>query len=845
MKSFIMTLAGLGALAGLLFAADAPSPPDVRKLPLPARGIVDFRRDIQPIFQARCLRCHGPTREKGGLRLDDGVRTLAGGDSGPVIAPGNSASSRLIHLVAGLDPEVTMPPSGKRLTAAEIGRLRAWIDQGAKLPQDRTVAPRRPPRSKHWAYQPLGRPRPPRVRQTGWVRNPIDAFILARLEADKIDPSPEVDRIPLIRRLSLDLLGLPPTPAEVDCFLSDRRPGAYERLVDRLLASPAHGERWCRHWLDLARYADSDGFEKDNGRPFAWRYRHWVIAAFNRDLPFDEFTIEQLAGDLLPRATVEQKVATGFHRNTLTNTEGGVDQEQYRVEAVVDRVNTTAKVWLGATLACAQCHDHKYDPFSQREYYQLFAFFNSDREVNIAAPLPGAEEENRTALAAFNQKQSQLQAAVTAYILDQLPANQRKWEGGLKPADRQKLPPKIAAILAVPAGQRTGPQQKALTGYYSKLDQKLAGLRQALVLHEKTGVRGILAQTLALGPRRKTHVLIRGDFLRPGALVSPGTPAVLPPPPRTGNVTRLDLARWLVDPANPLTARVIMNWTWQHYFGRGLVATLEDFGTQGEKPSHPELLDWLAGEFIRRGWSMKAMHKAIVMSATYRQSSSARPELRHRDPNNILLARQNRLRLESEIIRDEALTASGLLAPRLGGPSVRPPQPSGISELTYAGSARWVESHGPGRYRRGMYTWFQRTSPYPMLMTFDSPDSNLCCARRDRTNTPLQALTLLNDTVFVECAQALARRAMLVDRSIPARINAIFRRCLGRPPAAEELSALSQLYNDLVRACRRHPETAAKLLGKADPAGTKSPEAAAWVALARAVMNLDEFVSRE
>jgi hypothetical protein len=806
---------------------------------------MEFKRDIQPIFQARCLRCHGPAKQKGGLRLDSRATALEGSDSGEVLLPGKSGASRLIHVVGGLDPDTRMPPTGAPLTTAEIGRLRAWIDQGVKWPEEKTGGKTVPVRSKHWAFQQPKRPALPRVARPGWCRNEIDAFILARLEAEKVLPSPEADRVTLIRRLSLDLLGLPPAPEQVDAFLRDGRPDAYERLVDRLLASPHYGERWGRHWLDAARYADSDGFEKDTGRPFAWRYRHWVIAAFNRALPFDEFAIEQLAGDLLPKVTVEQKVATGFHRNTLTNKEGGVDQEQYRVEQVVDRVNTTAKAFLGITLGCAQCHDHKYDPFSQREYYQMFAFFNCDREVDIPAPLdedPQAEKKLRDQ---FVARRAALVKALENYTR-QLPAKQQKWEKALTPGNKSKLPANITAILAVPAQDRSKQQVKQLASYYAKNDKQYAALRKILAKNDSVGVSGVKAMTLALGPPRKTHVLIRGDFLRPGIEVTPATPAVLNPLKDTGKRTRLDLARWIVDRKNPLTARVLVNWVWQRYFGRGLVATLEDFGTQGQKPSHPELLDWLATEAIRQKWSLKALHRLIVCSATYRQSSKDRPELRHRDANNVWLARQNRLRVEAEIVRDLALVSSGLLVRRIGGPSVRPPQPTGISELTYAGSARWVESKGPDRYRRGMYTWFQRTSPYPMLMTFDSPDSNVCCVRRDRTNTPLQALTLLNDTVFVECAQALGRRICdFKTNRVEDRLGYAFRLCLARQPTVAELRVLTTLYEDLVQECRKQPEKAVKLLGKTSVKASNVAEAAAWVALGRALMNLDEFVTRE
>jgi hypothetical protein len=753
----LLALSVLGVCAGLGPAAGPPALPSTTPR-------VDFARDIQPILQHSCVSCHGARKQRGGLRLDDGVLALQGGNSGVVIRPGNSRNSRLVRLVAGLEPDLRMPP-GKRmaLSRRQIAMFRVWIDQGATWPRGRPVAGG-PVRSKHWAFQPIRRPIPPAVKDASWACNPIDTFILARLEREKIAPSAEADRITLMRRVCLDLTGLPPAPAEVDAFLADTRSGAYERLVERLLASPGYGERWGRHWLDAARYADSDGYEKDTGRPFAWRYRHWVIAALNAGLPYDQFTIEQLAGDLLPPVAnapgspgSERKVATGFHRNTLTNREGGVDNEQFRVEAVVDRVNTTARVWLGLTLGCAQCHDHKFDPLSQREYYQFFAFFNSDAEVDIAAPLPG--------------------------------------------------------------------------------------------------YTAVKAQTLAHGRPRKTHVLIRGDFLRPGVEVRPGTPAVLPPltkPDAQARAftkpapTRLDLARWLVSDTNPLTPRVAVNWVWQKHFGRGLVATLEDFGSQGEKPSHPELLDFLAGELVRQGWRLKDLHRLIVTSATYRQSSHTRPELLHRDTYNTLLARQVRQRLEAEIIRDVALAASGLLVRTVGGPSVRPPQPGGISELTYAGSARWIESKGADRHRRGLYTWFQRTSPYPMLLTVDAPDAVLCCVKRERTNTPLQALTLLNDTVFVECAQALARRVLAeCQGDTAARLRYAFRLCTARTPAARELVRLRQLYDDLRELCEADPNGASKLAGGSVPNGVSVTATAAWVAVARTILNLDEVLTRE
>jgi hypothetical protein len=706
--------------------------------------------------------------------------------------------------VAGLDDELRMPPPEKKsLTTEQVAVLRTWIEQGAKWPKD-DGATVQGPRSSHWAFRPIRRPALPSVKNVAWVRNDIDRFVLARLEKEGIAPSPEADRITLVRRLSFDLTGLPPTPEEVERARNDWSEDWYEHVVDRLLASPHYGERWGRHWLDLARYADSDGYEKDTGRPFAWRWRNWVIDALNADKPFDQFTIEQLAGDLLPGATVEQKVATGFHRNTLTNKEGGVDQEQFRVEACVDRVNTTAKVWLGVTMGCAQCHDHKYDPLSQREYYQFFAFFNSDAEINISAPIGDESAKLTDEKAEHDKKHLELQKAIDDY----------------KASKGNNVP---------------------------KTDAQLVKLTTALTNHDKNAPTGTMAQTLAIGKTRPTHVMVRGDFLRKGVEVKAATPGVLTKPPvadAPGSPNRLDLAKWIVAAENPLTSRVLANWVWHKYFGRGIVATLEDFGTQGEKPTHPELLDFLATEIVRQRWSLKALHREIVTSATYRQSSRARPDLVQRDPLNTLLARQARLRLEAEGLRDTALAVSGLLTTSVGGPSVRPPQPPGISELTYANSVKWVESTGPDRYRRGLYIWFQRTSPYPMLMTFDAPDSNVCVVRREKSNTPLQALTLLNDAVFVECAQAFAQRIMAAKQTPEERLRCAFRLCVAREPAPVELSRLLRLHDDLLAMCKANPAEAAKLLGKTKPVGDAA-EAATWVALARTLLNLDEAVTRE
>ncbi|HJZ59124.1 MAG TPA: DUF1553 domain-containing protein [Gemmataceae bacterium] len=798
-----MTAPRILPIVACLAACVAFGSADPPKLPPSAPGKVNFDTDIKPILTAHCIKCHGPEKQKGGLRLDTRKDALEGGNSGAVIVPGKSAESRLIHLTAGVDPDTKMPPDGPVLKPEEVGKLRAWIDQGADYGTAAGGTIAGAVKSSHWAFQPIKRPDVPvnhEAKPSALIRNPIDSFILARLEKGGLAPSPEADRATLIRRVYLDLTGLPPTPAEVDAFLADRSPDAYEKVVDRLLASPHYGERWGRHWLDAARYADSDGYEKDTGRPFAWRYRDWVINALNADLPFDRFTIEQLAGDLLPNAATEQKIATGFHRNTLTNKEGGVDQEEFRVAACIDRVSTTGKVWLGLTVGCAQCHDHKYDPISQREFYQLFAFFNSDREVDLAAPLPGEAEKLKKEQAAFDAEKAKLQAAID--------------------------------------------EAKAKNAPEAEVKKR----ETALANHLKKAPSPSKAMTLAAGPTRPTHVMIRGDFLRKGVEVKPGTPAVLPAMRGTG--TRLDLAKWLVSPENPLTARVAVNWIWSKYFGRGIVSTPEDFGTQGDRPSHPELLDWLASEFedpAHGNWSMKKLHRLIVTSATYRQASSARPESLKRDPLNVLLARQSRLRLEAEIVRDNALAASGLLNPAVGGPSIRPPQPPGISELTYANSAKWVETTGPDRYKRGMYIWFQRTSPYPMLMTFDTPDSNVCVVRRERSNTPLQALTLLNDAVFVESAQALAMRVLTEKKGAPDADRVVYamRLCVGRPVSDAERDRLLALLGEFRKLTAKDPAGAAKLLGTHKPDGVPAAEAAAWVALARALLNLDEFVTRE
>src|SRR5579864_8428348 len=691
---------------------------------------VDYVRDIKPIFAKHCNLCHSAKKPKAGLRLDTAALALKGSTNGEVIVPGKSDESALIEAITGDGAIERMPLNRPALTADQIAAIAAWIDQGAQAPADETPDPSA---GLHWAFVTPARPEPPAVKHESWPRNAIDRFILARLEREGLEPSPKADRITLIRRLGLDLLGLPPDPEQVEAFMNDTRPDAYERLVDRVLASPEYGERAARQWLDMARYADSNGYSIDAPRSI-WKYRDWIIDAFNRDLPFDQFTIDQLAGDLLPNASMEQKVATGFHRNTPINQEGGIDLEQFRIESIIDRVNTTATVFLGLTMGCTQCHDHKFDPITQSEYYRFFAFFNNCDEPDL--PLASPSEI---------AKRDEIRSKMDAYlkeIQDSDPAlleKQRAWEASLDMVARQKQSQEVREAFDVLFDKRSEAQKKVVFAAFIDQDPSVKEYREVMAaLREQAPT---IITTMVVKERsepRETHVMIKGDFTRKGDLVQPGVPAVLPPLDVPGDqANRMDLAHWLVSPSNPLTARVAVNRLWQAHFGRGLVETENDFGTQGAPPSHAELLDWLATELVAQGWSLKAMHRLIVTSATYRQSSRIRPELASVDPGNRLLARQSRLRLDAELIRDAALAASGLLTPKIGGPSVFPPQPDGVMTL---GQMRrdWTPSTGPDRYRRGLYTFFWRATPFPSLMVFDAPDATQACTRRARSNTPLQ-----------------------------------------------------------------------------------------------------------
>ncbi|MFN8008502.1 MAG: PSD1 and planctomycete cytochrome C domain-containing protein [Terriglobia bacterium] len=827
-------------------------------MPPAATSQIDFRRDIEPLLKEKCQSCHGPAQQMGGLRLDSRAGLLAGGNSGVVVKAGESADSRLILLVAGFVKELQMPMGGEPLTSDQVGLLRAWIDQGALWPEE--AAPAKavsssanpPAKLKHWAFIPPQRPKTPRVKNAAWVRNPVDQFILARLEKEGIRPSAEADQETLIRRLSLDLIGLPPTPEEVAVFVADKRPDAYERLVDRLLDSPHYGEKWARPWLDLARYADSDGYEEDRIRRNAWRWRHWVIESINRNMPFDQFTIEQLAGDLLANASLEQRVATGFNRNTLTNREGGVNREEFRVEQVVDRTATVGTVWLGLTLGCARCHDHKYDPISQKEFYQLYAFFNTATEVNFEAPLPVERGP-------FLLKQSEYEKKRAALLEEFKVAElQVEWERKLREAlahpgvdlasDYQLNLVQVKTdggeeILKLNPEQRTPKQKRILTDQFvgSSRFNELNGRLHALAEEYPALTE---APGLAENPHPpQTHILIRGNFQQPGIEVKPGTPAILPPLSSETPPTRLTLARWLVSKENPLTSRVTVNRTWQELFGRGLLDPPQDFGLRSSPPSHPELLDWLATEFVSTGWDVKKLHKLLVMSATYRQSSDTRKDLETRDPDNKLLARQTRLRLPAELVRDVTLSASGLLNPEVGGKSVRPPQPGGSAGMTSL--SPWKVSEGPDRYRRGLYILFQRRYPYPQLITFDAPSSLNSCPRRDRSTTPLQALTLLNDPVFYEAAQALAVR-LIQEKPGDAtgRIEYAYQLCLARSPRPAEKERLMEYLRQRREMLKQKPESVDKLFPTKSLEGIDPFEGALWLGVSRVLLNLDEFITR-
>jgi len=728
---------------------------------------------------------------------------------------------------------------------------------------------------EHWSFRPVQRPAANAPIQSDAVRNAIDVLVQRRLTTLELNLSPEADPVTLIRRVTLDLTGLLPLPEDVDAFVRDLRPDRYERLVDRLLASPHYGEKWARPWLDLCHYADTDGYLTDQLRPVAWRYRAWLVDALNRNQPYDEFTIDQLAGDLLPKASTEQRIATGFLRQTLSNREGGATPEEFRVKQIVDRTEMVGTIWLGLTVGCARCHDHKYDPIEQREFFGLYACLNNADEINIDAPLP----HERTTIADSNNEYRRRQRELIAPLEPNIEELRKRWEAKCLAAhtdpgkdhvwDRQwELLGLVwggglgegqlegQEIVKRPWPKRTPRQKHDLLHYFLRSgsivdaarfnELNLNQLHTDLETLKNEFPQATRAPVMraALTPRQ-TYIHERGDYRDRGEDIEPATPGCLPSWEDSGDASRLALARWLVSPRNPLTSRVVVNRMWQQFFGRGLVVTTEDFGTRGEQPSHPELLDWLAAEFIHSGWNVKAMHRIIVCSATYRQASDEREEIVNIDADNTLLARQNALRVPAETVRDAGLAVSGLLYSKMGGPSVKPQQPDRVTMEGF-GNHTWETSSSPECYRRGLYTFVIRTTPFAQSITFDSPNPNEICTRRLRSNTPLQALTLLNDPVFFEMAEALADRVLREssdnDRD---RMTRAFRLCLARPPTDAERQRLARFLDS-----QRKQSTVSKTVVAAPGESSVSDddaarEKAAWTNVCSVLLNLHEFITRD
>jgi hypothetical protein len=826
----------------LAFSAWAARPP----------APVDYGREVRPILSENCFYCHGQDANKRKAKLQ--LNTLAGQRTNDMIVPGQPAKSEVIRRILSTDPDEQMPPpdSHRTLTAAQKDVLKRWVAEGAKF-------------SGHWAFDPLVRPAVPAIRgQKSEVRNPIDAFVLAKLRQEKLSPSPEAQRETLIRRVTLDLTGLPPTPAEVDAFLADKKSGAYERVVDRLLASPHYGERMALPWLDAARYADSNGFQQD-GDTFQWIWRDWVVKALNENMPFDQFTIWQLAGDLLTNATVEQKIATAFNRNHMLNGEGGAIPEEQRHVVLFDRVDTTATTWLGLTVACAQCHDHKYDPITQRDYYALMAAFNNLPEngvvpgvpfkVRVADPvLDVASPEQKAKLADYKTRIAALKDKEKDYT-NKLAGLQREWEDKVA-ADENFPDAAIRDFAKLPRNEKPARRESKLKAYFNehvlpKLEKSPAA-DLAKLEKEYNNFRNddyprvmVMAETKP----RDTFLLDRGNYETRKEKVTFATPGFLPSMPTNEPRNRLGLARWLVSAEQPLTARVIVNRQWQTFFGLGLVKTSEDFGVQSESPVHRELLDWLAAEFREGGWNMKHLHRLIVTSATYRQSSRLTPELRERDPENRLLARGARFRLPAMFIRDQALATSGLLVDKLGGKPVYPYQPKGIWDslaITKERDFTYPQSTGEDLYRRSLYTFWRRTvAPANM---FDTAMRNVCQVRVGQTSTPLHALTTLNDPTFIEAARALAERTLRDGGTRPeARLDFAFRRVLARHPDKNEAKMLRASLDKQLEKFRADEKAAENFLTTgASPRDAKldAVEHAAYAAVCLGILNLDEALTK-
>jgi mono/diheme cytochrome c family protein len=806
-----------------LFAAAAP---------------VDFSRQIRPILSENCIFCHGPDDKKreAGLRLDVESEAKKDRDGVTAVVPGHPDKSALLQRIQTTDPDEVMPPPKlhKTVTPEQVKLLSEWIKQGA-------------PWGKHWSYEPPKRSPLPASIADG---NAIDAFLSARLSQEKLSFSPPADRATVIRRLALDLTGLPPTLAE------QQLPSA-EAALEYYLQQPTFGEHWASLWLDLARYADSSGYPSDQPREI-WAYRDWVIRALNSNMPFDQFTIEQIAGDLLPTPTEDQLVATAFHRNTMTQNEGGTSDEEFRNAAVIDRVNTTLAVWMGTSMACAQCHTHKYDPITIKEYFQVYALLNqsADADRKDESPLheiwkPGKREEKALVAKLLADVEAKFNKPEPDWLkgLDE-------WAAKAKP-DLEKLKPRpdaVIAALSATADKRTPEQQNAIRTYYLRqASPGTASLRRE-VADLKRKVAAIVPVTvpimkeLAGKERRTSRVQLRGNWQALDEEVSGATPIVFHPMEEDKSSNRLTFARWLIDQRNPLTARVMMNRMWEQVFGIGIVRTSEEFGSQGELPFHPELLDWLAVEFMHSGWNLKHMLLLIAGSRAYAQVSRVTPEMQERDPDNRLLARGPRFRPSGELLRDQALAVSGLLSPKMFGPPVRPPAPSLGLSTAFGRANDWTPSPGEDRYRRSVYTEVRRNAPYASFMTFDATNREVCTLRRGRSNTPLQAFVTLNDPVFVETHQAMARRLCKDAADNNARLNLLFRLCLARLPTPKETATLTSLIDQSLATFHADPSAAEKIAAMPLGPFLKSQDAAtlaAWTTVAGVVMNLDEFVMRK
>lgn len=895
---------------------------------------VDYNTQIKPLLNKNCIVCHGGVKKAAGFSLLFRQEALAPAKSGKLaIVPGDADASEMIRRLTLTDPDERMPLDHPALKPDEIDLLRTWIDQGAEW-------------GDHWAYQPVQKPDVPTIGtflsrlgisandETDWAKNEIDNFILDKLKQDHLKPSPEADRATLIRRVSLDLTGLPPTEKEVADFMGDKSPDAYEKVVDRLLKSPAYGERWTGMWLDLARYADTKGYERDPGRKI-WRYRDWLIKAFNQDKPFDQFTVEQLAGDLLPTPTDDQLIATGFHRNTMTNDEGGTQDEEFRTAAVIDRVNTTWDVFGGTTFACIQCHSHPYDPFTHDEYYKYLAFFNNTRDEDVTSDTPTlrfykpadslklvglqryiastvrSPQQAKASVNQFTHLVRTVEPKINSHDFDQYvnaslldakyfgfqdkgscriknvtltgrPRLLLKW--GTKATNatvtlrQDKLDGPVLAQFPTPRPGKDTVQMILLPpiqgrhSLYLSLNspekpkdwvqikwvafvpvlpgqpQNAVGEKDKLLLDllntdaEQTPIMLDGSGDLA----RETHVFERGNWMVKGKRVTPDVPKSFPAMDPNQPKNRLGLARWMVSREHPLTARVAVNRFWEQLFGTGIVETVEDMGTQGIQPTHQELLDYLAAEFMETDqWSVKKLLKRMVMSATYRQQSSVSPELVAKDPFNKLLARGPRVRLSSEAVHDQALAVSGLLSHKLYGPSVMPMQPDGIWQSPYDGES-WKQSTGEDLHRRALYTYWKRTAPYPSMVTFDSPSREFCQLRRLRTNTPLQALVTLNDPVYVEAAQNLADFMQAHGSSPERQIQAGFRQVMLRDLPPKKLAVLLRLYQNTEQYYRQKPGEAENLLDRPGFDCNKvSPELAALTVTANTMLNLDEVITKE